>query len=348
MEFHQTRDTPQRDRELMLLLGGPGFFQAMAAAHELGLFRHLAAHPDATQASLSEALSLPLASLRVLLMACCALRLTERTPEGTYRNAGWVSAAFAGERPSFTTVVEGLDRLLYQPFSRLTKSLRRGTNAGLECYPGPGTTLYERLSAHPELEAVFHAWMSNLSTGGLPERLVRALKDRTHVLDVGGGDGTNAVLLALAHPQLKVTVLDLPSICERARARIQAEGLEDRISTQACDLRTDAFPTGADAILFSRIFNIYSEQQNRAFVRRAADSLPPGGLLLVFPSMVSDDDETGPLSAAFLSLYFLCLATGEGRVYAPSEYEAWFREAGFSSLECTVDADDDAVFIGRK
>ena len=64
--------------------------------------------------------------------------------------------------------------------------------------------------------------------------------------------------------------------------------------------------------------------------------------------MVSDDNGTGPLSAAFLSLYFLCLATGEGRVDAPSEYEAWFREACFSSLECTVDADDDAVFIGRK
>ena len=60
--------------------------------------------------------------------------------------------------------------------------------------------------------------------------------------------------------------------------------------------------------------HIYSEEQNRGFVRRAADSLPPGGLLLVFPSMVADDDETGPLSAAFLSLYFLCLATGEWNV----------------------------------
>ncbi|HYH99741.1 methyltransferase [Hyalangium sp.] len=348
MEFRRTREPAQRDRELMLMLGGAGFFQALVAAHELGLFRYLAAHPGMSQAALAEGLGLPPASLRVLLLACCAMKLVERTQDGEYRNLEWVSAAFAGERPSFTTVVEGFDRLLYQPFSRLTESLRRGTNLGLDCYPGPGNTLYERLAAHPPLEAIFHAWMSNLSSSGLPERLTGALHDRTHVLDVGGGDGTNAVLLAKAHPGLKVTILDLPSICERARARAAAEGLDGRISTHPCDIRTDPFPTGADAILFSRIFNIYSEEQNRGFVRRSADSLPPGGLLLVFPSMVCDDDETGPLSAAFLSLYFLCLATGEGRVYPPSSYEEWFREAGFSSLECTVDAGDDAVFIGRK
>lgn len=330
------------------MLGGAGFFQAIVAAHELGLFRYLAAHPGVSQAAITEGLGLPPASVRVLLLSCCAMRLVERTEAGEYRNAEWVSAAFAGERPSFTTVVEGFAKLLYQPFSRLTESLRRGTNLGLECFPGPGNTLYERLSAHPELEAVFHAWMSNLSSSGLPERLVAALRGRAHVLDVGGGDGTNAVLLARAHPELKVTILDLPSICERAHARITAEGLEGRISTHPCDIRTAAFPAGADAILFSRIFNIYSEEQNRGFVRRAADSLPPGGLLLVFPSMVADDDETGPLSAAFLSLYFLCLATGEGRVYPPGSYEEWFREAGFSSLECTVDDEDDAVFIGRK
>jgi methyltransferase len=348
MEFRRTREPPRRDRELMLMLGGAGFFQAMVAAHELGLFRYLAAHPDTRQTAIAEALGLPPASVRVLLLACCAMRLVERTPAGEYHNAEWVSAAFTGERPSFTTVVEGFDKLLYQPFSRLTESLRRGTNMGLECYPGPGTTLYERLSAHPALEAIFHAWMSNLSGAGLPERLVEALRGRTHVLDVGGGDGTNAVLLARAHPELRVTVLDLPSVCERAQARVTAAGLDGRISTHPCDIRTASFPEGADAILFSRIFNIYSEEQNRGFVRRSADCLPPGGLLLVFPSMVCDDDETGPLSAAFLSLYFLCLATGEGRVYPTSSYEAWFREAGFSSLECTVDEGDDAVFIGRK
>jgi hypothetical protein len=348
LDYVVNRAAPRRDRELLLLLGGAGFFKALVAAHELGLFRFLSAHPGASQADVAVGCGLPLPSTRTLLMTTCALRLTERDAAGGYRNVEWVNGGLAGDRPTYPTILSAIDQLMYQPFTRLTEALRRGTNAGLEVFPGPGTTLYERLAAHPEHEAIFHAWMSNLSSAGLPEAVMEAFAGSRHLLDAGGGDGTNAILLARAHPELRVTVLDLPSICERARAHVEACHLSDRISAQPCDIRVDPFPEGADGILFSRIFNIYSEEQNRAFVRKAADALPPGGRLVVFPSQVSDDDEQGPLSAAFLSLYFLCLATGEGRVYPPSAYEAWFRDAGFTSLQGTVDELDNAVFVGRK
>ena len=125
------------------------------------------------------------------------------------------------------------------------------------------------------------------------------------------------------------------------------EGLSARIDTHPCDIREGNYPPGRDGVLFSRIFNIYSAAQNAAFVAHAARALQPGGRLVVFPSTVSEDDGGGPLPAAFLSLYFLCIATGEGRVYAPADYECWFREAGFASLACTVDEGDEAVFVGR-
>ncbi|MFO0722585.1 MAG: methyltransferase [Myxococcota bacterium] len=348
MRFEVQRAPAQRDRELMLILGGAGFFKAVVAAHELHLFKYLRDRPGSTPEDLSQGLSLPLPSVRTLLMACAALRFVERDSSGRYQNAAWVSGAFAGPTPTFTALIEGFDRLLYQPLFRLTEALQRGTNVGLQYFPGTGGTLYERLAGHPALEATFHAWMSNLSALGLPRRLMEALTDRRWVLDVGGGDGTNAILIARANPEVRVTVLDLPSVCERAQARIAAEGLQGRIDTQAMDIRVDPFPSGCDAVLFSRIFNIYSEAQNQSFVSRAAACLAPGGRLLVFPSMVADDDETGPLSAAMLSLYYLCLATGEGRVYAPRDYEGWFQAAGFTSLECVVDERDDAVLIGEK
>lgn len=347
MRFTVERAPPRRDRELMLVLGGAGFFKAIAAAHELHLFEYLYAHRGATAEEIAQGLTLPLYSVQTLLMACAAMRFVERSDEG-YQNVAWVNGAFAGPSPTFTTVIEGFDRLLYQPLFHLTEALRRGTNVGLEYFPGTGRTIYERISAYPELEATFHAWMSNLSALGLPPVLVSALSHSRALLDVGGGDGTNAILLARAHPELRVTILDLPSVCERATARIASEGLSAQIEAVPCDIRVDPFPAGADAVLFSRIFNIYSEAQNQSFVARSAACLPPGGQLIVFPSMVADDDETGPLSAAFLSLYYLCLATGEGRVYPPASYEVWFREAGFASLECFVNERDDAVFIGRR
>lgn len=47
--------------------------------------------------------------------------------------------------------------------------------------------------------------------------------------------------------------------------------------------------------------------------------------------MMQEDDETGPLTAALGSPYFLAVATGEGMLYTWGEYESW-REAGFQNL----------------
>jgi len=348
MEFRVSRAEPRRDRELLLKLGGAGFFQAMVAGHELKLFQFLADRPGASREEIAQGIGIPVASVRILLLALCAMQLVSRSEAGGYHNADWVAGAFTGEGPTFATMVDAFHQLIYRPLFHLTESLRRGTNAGLEVFPGPGKTLYERLVGYPELEGVFHRWMSNLSSQGLPPAVMETLGRATHVLDAGGGDGTNAVLLARAHPHLKVTVLDLPSVCERARARVAAEGLADRIFAEPCNIQADPFPRGCDAVLFSRIFNIYGEAQNQAFVQKSADALPEGGQLVVIPAMVCEEDETGPLSAAFLTLYFACLATGEGRVYPTSSYEGWFQHAGFSTLDCAVDEYDNAVLVGWK
>ena len=346
MDLHVQRAPAARDRDLMLLLGGAVFFQAVVAAHRLGVFKALAVDGGATRDELAQRCSLPMGSARALLMTCQSLGLVTRDDAGRYRNMPWVTGAFARGDVVFPAMLEGFDQLLYRPFSHLADSLREGTNLGLEEFPGQGSTLYERLQSHPAREAVFHAWMSSLSASGLPARVMDSLASSKHVLDVGGGDGTNAVLLARAHPDQRVTILDLPTVCLRAAERVQADGLGDRIATLPCDIRTTSFPDGADAILFSRIFNIYSEQQNALFVQRSADALPVGGRLVIYPSTVADDDEGGPLAAAFLSLYFLCLATGTGRVYTPRDYAAWFQAAGFSSLDIHVNEADEAVIVG--
>ena len=346
MDFNVIRAPVERDRETVLILGGAAFFQAVVAGHRLGLFRYLSTHPGAEQEVIAQDLQLPVASLRTLLMACQSLRWIERNEVGGYRNVGWVDQALGGDETAYPALLEGFEQILYQPFTHLTKALKSGSNLGLAEYPGTGDTLYERLQSYPALESVFHSWMSNLSAPGLPALLVDALAGHSHVLDVGGGDGTNALIMARAHPRLRVTILDLPSVCEKARARIAEAGLSERITTRACDIRTTLFPSGCDAVLFSRIFNIYREEQNQLFVQRASQVLPAGGKLLIYPSMMADDDGGGPLSGAFLSLYFLCLATGEGRVYSPSDYQEWCAQAGFQKLTCQVDENDDAVLIG--
>ncbi|MBN2294095.1 MAG: hypothetical protein JXM70_16835, partial [Pirellulales bacterium] len=59
-------------------------------------------------------------------------------------------------------------------------------------------------------------------------------------------------------------------------------------------------------------------------------------------------DETGPLSAAMGSPYFLTLATGAGMLYTWQEYENWMREAGFSSVSRQELPRDHGAIVGRK
>lgn len=64
--------------------------------------------------------------------------------------------------------------------------------------------------------------------------------------------------------------------------------------------------------------------------------------------MMQNNDETGPLRAAFGSPYFLTLATGDGMLYTWKEYENWIKEAGFAVVLRQSLPDGHGVITGIK
>jgi hypothetical protein len=166
-------------------------------------------------------------------------------------------------------------------------------------------------------------------------------------VDVGGGDGSNIISLAGKFPYLRATVFDSASVCEIARANIRAAGLDDRLDAVAGDCFSDEFPREADCFLFSHFMTIWSEEKDRLLLRKAYEALPAGGAAVVF-NMMQSDRETGPLSAAMGSPYFLALATGEGMLYTWGEYERWMKDAGFATVERRALIKDHGVIVGVK
>ncbi|MVO85453.1 methyltransferase domain-containing protein [Streptomyces sp. p1417] len=319
--------------QLGLIMQGHVAFQALWAAHELGVFPHLSAHPDATADEVAKETGLPASSLEVLLGALRGLGLVEEH-DGRLRNAPLAEEHLVPGRPGSYTPMLGWQRhIVYPGLSDFTASLREGTSVGLRNFPGPGDTLYHRLAVHPELRGVFHEAMSGLSAlanQGLSAS--GALGGSRHVVDVGGGDGTNAIALASAHPGLRVTVFDLPSVTELARQNIERAGLTDRVGVHSGDMFTDTFPDGVDAVLFSHILNIFDPPVSVTLLRKAYDTLPPGGKVAVL-NMMQNDTKDGPATTMLAAPYFLAVASGQGRLYSWSEYESWIREAGFSGYE---------------
>jgi ubiquinone/menaquinone biosynthesis C-methylase UbiE len=319
--------------KLVLVAGGHSAFQLLWAGAELGLFDLLSKEPDSASARITECLGISLYSCRVLLVGLTALGLIVKKSE-KYRNAKLTEQMLVREKSGSVAPILGWQaHIVYPGLQEFVASLKQGTNIGLQRFPGQGNTLYERLTRHPELEKVFQNAMSALSRQANQHLLEGYDFGRfSHIVDAGGGDGTNAIAIAKRYPSLKTTVYDSETVCRIARKNIESQGLTGRVSTWEGNFLTDPFPPGVDGILFCHIFTIWSMERNLELLRKCWQTLPSGGAVIVF-NMMADDDDTGPLSTALGSPYFLAIATGEGMLHAWKDYEAAMREAGFSRID---------------
>lgn len=222
--------------------------------------------------------------------------------------------------------------IVYRGMFHLTTSIRTGKNEGLVELPGNGSTLYERLAGYPELEKIFQDAMSCIS-GRVRKYFLDRLPWRSmkHVVDLGGGDGTNARAIAGRYTGLRTTVFDLPSVCNIARGKLAGSPLAERVNVIPGNFITDPLPP-ADCYLLAHICPIYSEKTIRGIFEKAHATLPAGGNLVVY-TMMGDDDHSQHLPAALGSAYFLTVATGEGMIYPSVDYIDWLKASGFSQIK---------------
>jgi hypothetical protein len=306
-------------------------FQSLWAGVELGVFDSLEAYGPLTIAQLGERVGLALQPTKMVVANLSALGLLEKRDDA-YANGVLARRFLLSKGPgSIVPVIRWQGRIVYPGVEDYVRSLRENTNVGLERFPGAGRTLYERLASNPELEQVFQDAMASMpSNRFLAEHL--PLEGCRHLCDCGGGHGRNAIDLAVRHPDLRVTIFDQPTVCEKARANVSARGLGNRIDVFPGDFLRDSFPPGIDSVLYCHIAAIWSAETNVAVFRRAHESLPPGGKFFVY-NMVAKDDHTGPLSVTCGSVYFHALATGEGFMHSAAEYRAMLHEAGFAQVD---------------
>ncbi len=322
------------DREkLELIAGGHTAFQLLWAGVELGLFNLLSRRPALTEPEISRELKLENKPVRILLVGLLSLGLIEKEDD-SYLNAALAEESLVDGRPgSMAPLFAWHARIVYPTLVDFVDSLRGNRNVGLRHFPGDGNTLYERLVSHPEMERIFQRAMS-ANSQKTNEALFHAYDFGrfSHILDVGGGDGTNTTGLVKRFPLLTATVFDMESVCNIAKANIRKLGFGGKVQTHAGNFLQDTFPKGADGIMFNHILPIWSEERNIALMKKSYDALPSGGAVFIYNMMMRDDD-MGPMMPAFGSVYFLTLATGEGMLYRWKDYESFLRAAGFDRIE---------------
>ncbi|CAL9647454.1 L-tyrosine C(3)-methyltransferase [Streptomyces sp. enrichment culture] len=317
---------------LVGILFGGGAFQMLYAGCDLGLFRLLHRRPALTPAQIGDELGLLARPVQILLLGTTALGLTVRT-DGRYLNGALVEELFREGRWDIVEDLAEFQQKVTAPASLdFTASLRENTNVGLRHIPGDADDLYQRLAGRPDLEQLFYRCMKSWSSLANPVLVDNAdLSGVTRVLDVGGGDGVNAIALAEANRGVSFTVFDLPGAGAIAREKIREHGLAGRIGVAEGDMFADPFPAGHDCLLFANQLVIWSPGQNRTLLRKAYEALPDGGRVLIFSAM-SDETGDGPLYAALDNVYFATLPTGSSMIYHWAQYEQWLTDAGFSEV----------------
>jgi len=316
-----------------MYLGGHIFFETLRAATKFDLFTLLAEQGPLSRQQIAERLRINDQPARIMLLGLTVGGLLKHR-RGLYRNSMLAGQLLSRTSPrQVLSYVDFEHDIIYRPMHHLYEAIKEHKNVGLDEFPGSEPTLYERLARQPVLEGVFQQAMQDLSVQSNQDlaRYVDFSKVR-HVVDVGGGDGTNAIALVSQWPHLTVTVFDSPSVCEIAERNINDKGLAGRILTFSGNCFHDEFPTNADCFLFGHFFTIWSAEKDQRLLKKSFDALPNGGRVILY-NMMQDDSEDGPWAAAMGSPYFLALASGEGMLYTWKEYEDWMRDVGFSDVK---------------
>ncbi|MCB9059900.1 MAG: methyltransferase domain-containing protein [Halobacteriovoraceae bacterium] len=307
-------------KHLTLIAGGHTAFQLMWSGIELGLFDLLNKEGPKSLEEVAAKLGLDLRPTRILLTGLASLDLLDKE-NGQYSNSRISKNWLIAGHPGNIADIMGWQRyIVYEGQIDFTRALKENKNIGIDFFPGNGDTLYQRLQSDPFKQKVFQDSMSALSKIANSE-MVRSLdlSQVKHIVDAGGGNGTNAIALATKNPHLKVTVLDSEPVCKLAQENILKNNLQERVFTKVGNFFNADFPDEIDAVIYCHIMTIWSLDEIVQLLKNTYNALPKGGQVIIF-NMMGNDEDTGPLSTALGSPYFLSIATGKGMLYSWSDY----------------------------
>jgi cyclopropane fatty-acyl-phospholipid synthase-like methyltransferase len=188
----------------------------------------------------------------------------------------------------------------------------------------PDKDAFEILTQDQSAHQTFNDAMSALSAAdGTAIMQAYDFAQLGSVIDVGGGHGTLAVMIARAAPGVRVRVFDLPRVIDGTKKRIAEEGLQDRIEAIAGSF-FEKVPGPADVCVLKHIIHDWDDELSRRILTNCRNALADGGRVLVCEMLITPGAESIP--AQLFDIEML-LGPG-GRERTEGEFEELFGSAG--------------------
>ena len=172
------------------------------------------------------------------------------------------------------------------------------------------------------------------------ERLGRALgvaeaAAPLSVLDLAAGSGVWSIALAQQSPHVRVTAVDWPGVIPVTRKVAARHGLAERFDFVEGDLLEADFGHGHAIATAGHILHSEGERRSRLLLKKAFDSLMPGGTIAIAEILV-DTERKAALPALIFAVNML-VNSDHGDTFSFEEIRTWLHDAGFQQVR-TIEA----------
>lgn len=304
------------------LLGISGSYWQTCTLHaavKLDVFTTIGEN-NTTHSQVAEALDLDPRAAEMLLNALCAMDLLDKTG-GAYINTPESKTFLSKQSSRYIGYMIMHHHYIMESWSKLDESVTTGRPV-------------RRRSAFNDerRRESFLMGMFNIASGIAPQ-VARTidLSGRKRLLDLGGGPGTYAVHFCQQNPELRATVLDLPTSRPFAQDIIARFGVEDRVTFMDGNYLTEPIEGRYDAAWLSHILHAENEHDCRQIIQKTVSALEPGGMIIIH-DFILDNTKDGPLFPALFALNML-VGTSGGRTYSEHEVVVMLDAAGVKQIQ---------------
>ncbi len=217
-------------------------------------------------------------------------------------------------------VIEELGENHYPAWEKVLYSVQTGAIAFDHVY---GESKWQYMTQHPEEAMIFDqamasfSWVVSAAVAGAYD-----FSSSRTVVDLGGGDGSLLAGILRAHGHLRGVVADVPHVIERARQRLEAEGLSHRCGTAGVDFFKAVPPS--DTYLLKWILHDWTDEQSVTILKNCRNAMTADGRVLIIEAVLQAGDATS--FGKFVDLNMLVMTGGRERT--ETEYRTLLEAAG--------------------
>jgi hypothetical protein len=325
--------------QLTRMITSAALSRAICTIGELGVSDHIKAGSPESIETLARRTGAHERSLYRLLRFTASYGVFRETENRHFEQTPLSAALATDAAGSFRPATRMFHRM-FKGWDGLDHSIRTGEAGAVKVF---GEPMFDYIGRNPELGPLFDAGMTAFH-GHETQAMLDAydFNEIKTLADIGGGNGLLLGAILQRYPQMQGMLFDLGHVTGRARAGMQALGLEHRCSIVEGSF-FDAIPAGADAYLMRHIIHDWTDEQSVQILSNCRKVMTVHGrvLLVEFTVPLANQASLGK------DVDMMMLAFPGGMERTNEEYAALFEQSGFRLAKVTPTKSAVSVVEGR-